>query len=96
MLDQRPSGASSLITYRVMSDAEDIGAAAIAAYPDGASIRFRATIGKVVPNAKRHDDGSLVFTYSIADEPDLEVASVSDYATRQMAITSLVSKESDA
>ncbi len=50
----------------------------IAAHPDGALIRFGQMVGKITPNAKRHDDGSLVFTYSIANRDDLELAGVSD------------------
>jgi transcriptional regulator with XRE-family HTH domain len=50
---------------------------AIVPHPDGVLIRFGRTVGKVTPNAKRHDDGSLVFTYSLADQRDLELSGVS-------------------
>jgi transcriptional regulator with XRE-family HTH domain len=49
---------------------------AMVAHPDGVLIRFGGTVGKIAPNAKRHEDGSLVFTYSIANERDLELAGV--------------------
>lgn len=49
---------------------------AIAPHPDGVLIRFGRTVGKITPNAKRHDDGSLVFTYSLANRRDLELAGV--------------------
>lgn len=48
----------------------------MARHPDGVLIRFDRTVGKITPNAKRRDDGSLVFTYSLADERDLELAGV--------------------
>lgn len=50
----------------------------IVAHPDGALIRFGHTVGKIAPNAKRHDDGSLIFTYSLANRDDLELAGVGD------------------
>jgi transcriptional regulator with XRE-family HTH domain len=46
-------------------------------HPDGVLIRFGRMVGKITPNAKRHDDGSLVFTYSIANQRDLELSGVS-------------------
>jgi transcriptional regulator with XRE-family HTH domain len=49
---------------------------ALVAHPDGVLIRFGGTVGKITPNAKRHEDGSLVFTYSIASQRDLELAGV--------------------
>jgi transcriptional regulator with XRE-family HTH domain len=49
---------------------------AIVPHPDGVLIRFGKTVGKITPNAKRHDDGSLVFTYSLANRRDLELAGV--------------------
>jgi hypothetical protein len=45
-------------------------------HPDGVLIRYGRTIGKITPNTKRHDDKSLVFTYSPANGRDLEVAGV--------------------
>jgi transcriptional regulator with XRE-family HTH domain len=48
----------------------------IVPHPDGVLIRFASTIGKIAPNAKRHGDGSLVFSYSLADQRDLELAGV--------------------
>jgi transcriptional regulator with XRE-family HTH domain len=49
---------------------------AIVPHPDGVLIRFGGTVGKITPNAKRYDDTSLVFTYSIANQRDLELAEV--------------------
>ena len=49
---------------------------AIVPHPDGVLIRFGTTVGKITPNAKRYDDGNLVFTYSIANRRDLELAGV--------------------
>jgi transcriptional regulator with XRE-family HTH domain len=49
---------------------------AIVPHPDGVLIRFGRSVGKVTPNAKRHDDGSLVFAYSPADKHDLELCGV--------------------
>lgn len=49
----------------------------IVAHPDGVLIRFGRMVGKITPNAKRRDDGSLVFTYSLADHRDLELSGVS-------------------
>jgi transcriptional regulator with XRE-family HTH domain len=49
----------------------------IAPHPDGVLIRFGRTVGKITPNAKRNDDGSLVFTYFLASRDDLELAGVS-------------------
>lgn len=49
---------------------------AIVPHPDGVLIRFGAIVGKITPNAKRYDDGNLVFTYSIANQRDLELAGV--------------------
>jgi transcriptional regulator with XRE-family HTH domain len=46
-------------------------------HPDGVLIRFGRMVGKIAPNAKRHDDGSLVFTYSIGNQRDLELSGVS-------------------
>jgi transcriptional regulator with XRE-family HTH domain len=48
----------------------------IVPHPDGVLIRFGKTVGKITPNAKRHDDGSLVFTYSLANRRDFELAGV--------------------
>lgn len=50
---------------------------AMVQHPDGALIRFGRMVGKITPNAKRHEDGSLIFTYSLANEEDLELAGVS-------------------
>jgi transcriptional regulator with XRE-family HTH domain len=50
----------------------------IVAHPDGALIRFGNTVGKITPNAKRHGDGTLVFTYSLANHDDLELAGVGE------------------
>lgn len=47
-------------------------------HPDGALIRFGHTVGKITPNAKRHEDGSLVFTYSLANRDDLKLAGVGE------------------
>jgi transcriptional regulator with XRE-family HTH domain len=49
---------------------------AIVPHPDGVLIRFGRTVGKITPNAKRYDDGRFVFTYSIANKRDLELAGV--------------------
>ena len=49
----------------------------IAPHPEGVLIRFGRTVGKITPNAKRNDDGSLVFTYFLANRDDLELAGVS-------------------
>ena len=49
---------------------------AIVPHPDGVLIRFGSAVGKITPNAKRHDDGSLVFSYFLADDFDLELAGV--------------------
>jgi transcriptional regulator with XRE-family HTH domain len=49
---------------------------AIVPHPDGVLIRFGTTVGKITPNAKRYDDGNLVFTYSLANQRDLELAGV--------------------
>jgi len=54
----------------------------IVPHPDGVLIRFGQTIGKITPNAKRHDDGSLVFTYSLANRDDLKLAGVGEDQTR--------------
>lgn len=51
---------------------------ALAPHPDGVLIRFGPTVGKVTPNAKRHADSRLVFTYSLANRRDLELAGVAD------------------
>ena len=48
----------------------------IVPHPDGVLIRFGKTVGKITPNAKRHENGSLVFTYSVANQRDLELAGV--------------------
>lgn len=48
----------------------------IVPHPDGVLIRFGRSVGKITTNAKRHGDGNLVFTYSIADRRDLELAGV--------------------
>jgi transcriptional regulator with XRE-family HTH domain len=48
----------------------------LAPHPDGVLIRFGTTIGKITPNAKRRHDGTLVFTYGLADQRDLELAGV--------------------
>lgn len=48
----------------------------LAPHPDGVLIRFGGTVGKITPNAKRRDDGSLVFAYGLADQRDLELAAV--------------------
>lgn len=48
----------------------------LAPHPDGVLIRFGKTVGKITPNAKRRHDGSLVFTYGLADQRDLELAGV--------------------
>lgn len=50
---------------------------AMVQHPDGALIRFGRTVGKITPNAERHEDGGLLFTYSLANEEDLELAGVS-------------------
>jgi transcriptional regulator with XRE-family HTH domain len=49
---------------------------AIVPHPDGVLIRFGTIVGKITPNLKRHEDGSLVFTYSLAGRRDLELAGV--------------------
>ena len=51
---------------------------AVVAHPDGVLIRFGRTVGKVTPNTKRHEDGSPVFSYSLASLRDLELAGVAD------------------
>ena len=51
---------------------------AVVAHPDGVLIRFGRTVGKVTPNAKRHEDGSPVFSYSFASQRDRELAGVAD------------------
>ncbi len=51
---------------------------AIVPHPDGVLIRFGTTVGKITPNAKRYDDGNFVFTYSVANQRDLELAGVRD------------------
>jgi transcriptional regulator with XRE-family HTH domain len=48
----------------------------IVPHPDGALIRFGKTVGKITPNAKRRNDRSFVFGYSLADQCDLELAGV--------------------
>jgi transcriptional regulator with XRE-family HTH domain len=48
----------------------------LAPHPDGVLIRFGSTVGKITPNAKRRHDGSLVFTYGLADQRDMELAGV--------------------
>jgi hypothetical protein len=45
-------------------------------HPDGVLIRFGRTVGKITPNAKRLEGGDLVFTYSLANQRDLELAGV--------------------
>jgi hypothetical protein len=50
---------------------------AIVPHPDGVLIRFGRTVGKITPNTNRRDDGTLVFTYSLANQRDLELAGVS-------------------
>jgi transcriptional regulator with XRE-family HTH domain len=47
-------------------------------HPDGVLIRDSKTIGKITPNGKRRPDGSAVFTYSLADRQDLDLAGVGD------------------
>jgi len=59
---------------------------AMVPHPDGALIRFGRSVGKITPNAKRHQDGRLVFTYSLADATDLELAGVTGDAKWPMAI----------
>jgi len=49
---------------------------AIVPHPDGVLIRVGKTVGKITPNLKRHGDGSLVFTYSLANRRDRELAGV--------------------
>jgi transcriptional regulator with XRE-family HTH domain len=46
-------------------------------HPDGVVIRDRRAVGKIASNGKRHDDGSEVFTYSLAARSDLDLAGVS-------------------
>jgi transcriptional regulator with XRE-family HTH domain len=50
---------------------------AMVPHPDGVLIRSGRTVGKITPNTKSHDDGTLVFTYSLANQRDLELAGVS-------------------
>lgn len=50
-------------------------------HPDGVLIRSGKTVGKITPNAKRYDDASLVFTYGLADQRDLELAGVASDPT---------------
>jgi transcriptional regulator with XRE-family HTH domain len=51
---------------------------ALAAHPDGVLIRFGRTVGKITPSTKTRDDGSVVFTYAVANGKDLELAGVAD------------------
>lgn len=48
------------------------------AHPDGVLVRYGTVVGKVVPSAKSHLDGSAVFAFFHADQRDLELAGVAD------------------